>query len=243
MRYGVISDIHSNLEALQAVLREIDAWGAQALVCLGDVVGYGPDPNECCDLLRARGCLVISGNHDEAAVSDAGVEFFNSVARQALTWTQTQLTPENRVFLAGLPRERKFENFSIVHGAPGAHFDYISDAIDAQRAFARVDSAVTFIGHTHTAEVFYQDGARRTYHQKLAQGGRVTIAPGLRYIINPGSVGQPRDLNPRSSCALFDEDREEVEIRRVTYDVGRVRERMRDVNLPSELGARLIVGY
>ncbi|MDQ2817824.1 MAG: metallophosphatase family protein [Candidatus Eremiobacteraeota bacterium] len=242
MRYGIISDVHSNVDALQAVLSEIDAWNAQVLVCLGDIVGYGPDPNECCDLLRDRRVLAILGNHDEAAVRDEGLERFNGLAREALNWTQSQLTAANHDFLASLPNERRFPRFSAVHGAPLRHFDYICDALDAQRAFECVDSSITFIGHTHAAEVFYQDEARRTYHQKLRQGGRVAIAPGYRYIINAGSVGQPRDLNPQASFAVFDDADDATEIRRIGYDSQPVRERMQRANLPAELSSRLVIG-
>ncbi len=243
MRYGIISDVHSNLEALNAVLAELDLLGAQSLLCLGDIVGYGPNPNECCEVLRERGCLAISGNHDEAAVSNLGTESFNTIAREALRWTQAELNEENRAFLKCLPSERKFEKFSIVHGAPVNYFDYISDVRDAQRAFERVNSALTFVGHTHVAEVFYQDSEGRTYQQKLMHGGHIQILADLRYIVNSGSVGQPRDSNPQASFALFDDETDHAEIRRASYDIMSVQQRIRRAKLPAELGARLSIGY
>lgn len=243
MRYGILSDIHSNFDALTAVIRELDGLGIDTLVCLGDIVGYGPSPNECCDLLRARGCLAIAGNHDEAAVSPTEADGFNALALRAIAWTKGELSAENRAFLSQLPRERSFDSFVIVHGAPIFHFDYILNVIDAQSAFERVTAPVTFIGHTHVAEVYFQDDRQRTFHQKLSGGGRIEVAPQYRYIINPGSVGQPRDRNPQASFAYFDDAGRIIEVRRVTYDVMRVRERMQDAKLPSQLGERLSIGY
>ena len=243
MRYGIVSDVHSNYEALTAVLDELARSRIDALLCLGDIVGYGPNPNECCDLLRRRSCQAIAGNHDEAAVSDVGTEYFNPVAREAIAWTQVALTPENRSFLAQLPRERTYPGFSLVHGSPVHHFDYILDIVDAQRAFERVSEALTFVGHSHVAEVYFQDPQGRTFHKKLAHGGRVDIVPEFRYIINPGSVGQPRDRNPQASFACFDDGEHYAEVRRVTYDVGQVQQRIELAHLPSQLGARLAIGY
>jgi predicted phosphodiesterase len=244
LRYGIVSDIHSNLDALEACIAELDGVGMDQLVCLGDVVGYGPNPNECCDLLQARGCLGIAGNHDEADLASDAAERFNPLAVQAIAWTRDQLTEKSRAYLAGLPRERDFPSFEIVHGAPETHFDYILGVTDARSAFERVHKPLTFIGHTHVAEVYFQDEQRkRTFHQRLSRGGRIEIAPQFRYIVNPGSVGQPRDRNPQASFAWFDDGQRVVEIRRVTYDVMRVRERMERAQLPPELAERLSLGY
>lgn len=244
MRYGIVSDIHSNLDALQTVIEELDGLGMDQLVCLGDIVGYGPNPNECCDLLQERQCIAIAGNHDEAAVETAGAQRFNPLAVQAIAWTREQLTQKNRAYLSGLPRERDFPSFEIVHGAPEAHFDYILGVTDARSAFERVRKPLTFIGHTHVAEVYFQEEQqKRTFHQRLSRGGRIEVAPRFRYIINPGSVGQPRDRNPQASFACYDDVASVVEIRRVTYDVMRVRERMESAQLPPELAERLSLGY
>lgn len=243
MRYGILSDIHSNLDALNAVLRELDALGMDQLLCLGDIVGYGPDPNECCATLRERNCLAIAGNHDEAAVSPVEAHAFNALAREAIAWTNRSLTAENREYLQHLPRERKFEKFVLVHGAPIFHFDYILNLGDAQSAFDRVEAPLTFIGHTHIAEVYFQDENGRTFHLKLSSGGKIDIIPQCRFIINPGSVGQPRDHNPQASFGLYDEESGFVEIRRVDYDITGVQERMQRAKLPLQLGERLSIGY
>jgi diadenosine tetraphosphatase ApaH/serine/threonine PP2A family protein phosphatase len=243
MRYAIISDVHSNVEALKTVLAELDALGFDTLICLGDIVGYGPNPNECCALLRERGCISIAGNHDEAAASDAGIDYFSPLAREALEWNKAALSPEHRAELAALPRERHFDGFEIVHGAPVYHFDYILDVIDAQAAFSRTTAPLTFVGHSHIAEVYYQDSAGRTYQQRLLHGGRVDITPEYRYIVNPGSVGQPRDRNPQAAFAIFDDRERCVDLRRVTYDVETVQERIDHVHLPPQLGDRLTIGY
>lgn len=242
LRYGILSDIHSNLEALQAVIAELDGIGVDELLCLGDIVGYGPSPNECCDVLRARGVVAIAGNHDEAAAKGTGAERFNPMAREAITWTRAQLTEDNRAYLAGLPRERRVDGFAMVHGAPVHHFEYIMDVRDAQRAFELTPERLTFVGHSHVAEVYYQEPGGKTFQQRLLHGGRIDIVPEFRYIINVGSVGQPRDRNPQASCAAFDAPASVVEIRRVTYDVDRVRERMTHASLPPMLSERLASG-
>jgi diadenosine tetraphosphatase ApaH/serine/threonine PP2A family protein phosphatase len=243
LRYGILSDVHSNLEALRAVIAEIDAMGVDALLCLGDIVGYGPSPNECCDLLRERGVIAIAGNHDEAAVKGVGEERFNPLAREAITWTREQLTPDNRAYLAGLPRERRLDGFAMVHGAPVHHFEYIMDVRDAQRAFELAQEPLTFVGHSHVAEVYYQDPGGRTFQQRLLHGGRIDIVREFRYIINVGSVGQPRDRNPQASFAAYDDAAHAVEIKRVTYDIDRVRERIAQASLPPTLSERLVSGW
>lgn len=243
MRYGIISDVHSNIEALEAVLGELDALGIDELICLGDIVGYGPNPNECCTMLRERKCISIAGNHDEAAAKDSGIDYFSPLAREALEWNRAALTRDHLSYLSDLPRERRFDGFDIVHGAPVYHFDYILDVIDAQAAFNRTDAALTFVGHSHIAEVYYQDASRRTYQQRLLHGGRVDISPEYRYIVNPGSVGQPRDRNPQAAFAVIDVGEAYVDVRRVTYDVRSVQERIEHAHLPSQLGERLSIGY
>jgi len=231
------------MEALSAVLAELDSIGVDGLVCLGDIVGYGPSPNECCAILRERECIAIAGNHDEAAANESGIDYFSPLAREAIEWNRAALTPDNLAYLSTLPRVRSFETFEIVHGAPVHHFDYILDVADAQAAFSRTPAALTFVGHSHIAEVYYQEASGRTYQQRLMHGGRVDVSADFRYIVNPGSVGQPRDRNPQAAFAVIDVDECYVDVRRVTYDVRRVQERIESVRLPSQLGDRLALGY
>lgn len=243
MRYGIVSDVHSNIEALHAVLAALDVEGVDTLLCLGDIVGYGPSPNECCESLRDRGCVSIAGNHDEAAATQVGLELFTPLAREALEWNRAVLKAEHLSMLGALPRERTIGGFDIVHGAPVYHFEYILDTLDAEAAFGRTDASLTFVGHTHVAEVYYQDSTGRTYQQRLAHGGRIEISPEYRYIVNPGSVGQPRDRNPQAAFAICDTEAHIVDVKRVTYDVPSVQRRIEQAGLPSQLGERLAVGY
>lgn len=243
MRYGILSDIHSNLDALNVVLHELDAAGFDQLLCLGDIVGYGPNPNECCQMMRDRNCLGIMGNHDEAAATDVGTESFNYLAAQAIDWTKAELTPENRAYLAGLPRDLVLNGFALVHGSPAAEFDYIIGLGDAHRAFQHVRRPLTFVGHSHIAEVYVHDNNGETYQKRLPGGGRIEITPQYQYIINPGSIGQPRDRNPRASFALYDDGAKVVEIRRADYDISSVQKRMQAARLPLQLRTRLEAGY
>lgn len=242
MRYGIFSDVHSNVTALQSVLAELDGANVDRLICLGDIVGYGPNPNECCAILRQRGVAAIMGNHDEAALSNEHDEWFNDNAQAAIAWTRRNLAAENRAFLAALPAELAFDSFALVHGSPARHFDYILDVGDAVRAFRATQKPITFVGHSHVAEVYFQAADGRTFHERLAHGGSVVIESGFRYIINPGSVGQPRDRNPQASYAIYDEARGAVDVRRVNYDIGAVQRLMEEAKLPGALATRLSVG-
>jgi diadenosine tetraphosphatase ApaH/serine/threonine PP2A family protein phosphatase len=206
-------------------------------------VGYGPSPNECCELLRARNCISIAGNHDEAAAIGAGLDRFNPVAREALIWTQDELTDQNRAYLEALPRERTIGDFALVHGSPVRHFDYIMGTGDAEQALELAVKPLTFVGHSHVAEVYYRGPTGRTKREPLQHGGRIDIVPEYRYIVNVGSVGQPRDRNPQASFGCYDSDAATVEVRRVTYDVEGVRARMAEASLPRILRERLAAGW
>jgi len=242
LRYGILSDVHSNLPALTTVLDALDEAGAEELVCLGDIVGYGPNPNECVTMLRKRRAVTVIGNHDEAASKASGDEDFNPIARLAIEWTRSALSADNVSFLASLPDTALFDDFAVVHGAPEHRFAYILDAAGARHAFQHVKKPLTFVGHSHVAEVYYQDERGRTYHDRLLHGGLIAIEPEYRYIVNPGSVGQPRDRNPQASFALYDSEARSIDVRRVTYDIASVRRRIEAAHLPSELGARLETG-
>jgi len=240
MRYGVVSDIHSNIEALDAVfatLRDDDA-----LLCLGDIVGYGPNPNECVERIRTRATATVLGNHDVAAIDNFGLAYFNPAAREAMKWTQSVLTPENLAWLDGLGYEFRMPDFLLVHGAPVNYFEYVLDKPAAARAFAATDAPIIFIGHTHIAEVYALQPDASIEHAHLQQGGEVTLREGVRYLINVGSVGQPRDLNPRASFGVYDTAERTVTVHRIEYPIARVQEKIVSANLPDALARRLLVG-
>ncbi|HZX68341.1 MAG TPA: metallophosphoesterase family protein [Candidatus Elarobacter sp.] len=240
MRYAVVSDVHSNIDSLETVLAMLN--DDDALLCLGDIVGYGPNPNECVERIRARATATVLGNHDVAAVDNFGLAYFNPAAREAMKWTQSVLTRENVAWLDSLGYEFRMPDFLLVHGAPVNYFEYILDKPAAARAFAATDAPIIFIGHTHIAEVYtlHPDGG--IAHAHLQQGGEVPLEDGARYLINVGSVGQPRDLNPRASFGLYDTVARTVTITRFDYPIARVQEKIASVNLPDALARRLVVG-
>ena len=240
MRYAVVSDVHSNIEALDAVFATIR--DDDALLCLGDIVGYGPNPNECVEKIQARATATVLGNHDVAAIDNFGLAYFNPAAREAMKWTQGVLTPENLAWLDGLGYEFRMPEFLLVHGAPVNYFEYVLDKAAAARAFAATDAPLIFIGHTHIAEVYALRPDGKLEHAHLQQGGQVALEEGTRYLVNVGSVGQPRDLNPRASFAFYDTLERTVTITRVEYPIAQVQQKIVSARLPDALARRLLVG-
>jgi len=240
MRYAVVSDIHSNLEALDVVFARLRP--ADGLLCLGDIVGYGPNPNECVAMIRERATATVLGNHDIAAVDGFGLPFFNPAAREAIQWTQSVLTEENRVWLNQLGYEFRMPDFLMVHGAPVNYFEYLLDIDAAGRAFAATDAPVILIGHTHIAEYYALAPDGSIAHKHLQHGGVVALEEGTRYIVNVGSVGQPRDLNPKASFAFYDTAARTLTIERFDYAIAEVQRKIEAANLPATLATRLEQG-
>lgn len=240
MKYALISDIHSNIESLEAALALIGA--DETIICLGDIVGYGPDPNPCLARVRERAMHVVLGNHDVAAIDDFGVERFNEAARTAIRWTQKVIAPEHRAWLNELAYELRFPEFLLVHGAPVEYFEYILDKRAAKRAFGRTDAPLIFIGHTHIAEWYAINEVGEITHAHMQLGGPLILEPGKRYIIDVGSVGQPRDLNPDACFVRYDSERRHVEWVRYPYAISRVQEKIYDCCLPEYLAMRLASG-
>ena len=240
MKYAVLSDVHGNLESLQCALALIPE--DHALVCLGDMVGYGPNPNECVALLRQRVKHAVLGNHDLAALENFGVEYFNDAARAAIAWTQSVLDTDNRTWLNTLSYELRFPQFLLVHGAPVNYFEYILDKRTALQAFSRTDAPLVFVGHTHIAEWWTLEPDGSIGHRHMQHGGDLQLEADRRYIIDVGSVGQPRDLNPEASFAIFDDEAGTVRWVRYEYPIAVVQKKIRDANLPGYLADRLKVG-
>ena len=240
MKYAFVSDVHGNLESLERALALVDA--GDAIACLGDMVGYGANPNECVHLLRDRTTHAVLGNHDLAALENYGTEFFNDAARAAIEWTQGVLDEESRQWLNGLSYELRLPELLMVHGAPVNYFEYILDKRAAARAFARTDAPLIFVGHTHIAQYWVREPDGTIGHKHFQSGGELTLEAGRRYIIDVGSVGQPRDLNPEASMAFFDSDRAHVRWVRYPYPVDAVQAKIRHAHLPEYLAERLEVG-
>jgi diadenosine tetraphosphatase ApaH/serine/threonine PP2A family protein phosphatase len=236
MRCAIISDVHANPDALRAVLGSPAVHAADALVCLGDSVGYYTQPNECIELIRERTALCIAGNHDLAALGRLETTNFSRTARRAIEWTKPRLSSETRRYLAALPLFANFErHFACVHAAlhpePNAIL-HLSSPIRLQLSFEKLASgtigaSICFFGHTHRAIAYGYDGARPF----SLHGDRVELPKNGFYLVNPGSVGQPRDGDERAAFATYDTDERVIEFHRVAYDVARPIERAYEAGL------------
>lgn len=239
MRYAIISDIHSNLEAFLAVLVEIGKSGADRIICLGDIVGYGASPNECVDIIRERQIMSLIGNHDKAACGITEPYNFNPAARRAALWTRGELTPENREYLGGLPEEGMIDGFMIVHGSPSDPDRYILSEYDAAEEFPLLgEYKLCFFGHTHVSVLYSLSGGE--VEATRAEG--VRIREGFAYLVNPGSVGQPRDRDPRAAYLIFD-DCGYIEFMRVGYHIEEAQKKIIERGLDRFLAERLSLGY
>ncbi len=238
----VLSDIHANLTALEAVLS--DAGSYDAVWCLGDTIGYGPDPNECLERLQSLPnlqCLI--GNHDQAALGLIPITRFNQDARQATTWTQAQLTPSSQEFLRGLHPMMVIDDFTLAHGSPrDPVWEYIADPYTADRNFDAFETDYCLVGHSHLPLMFHRPAAE-AYALPMRVGVDETVFLQPRMIINPGSVGQPRDLNPQSGYALLDLEAKSWKMQRVAYDVTSVQLRILQAGLPERQALRLAAGW
>jgi diadenosine tetraphosphatase ApaH/serine/threonine PP2A family protein phosphatase len=240
VRYAVVSDLHSNIEALTAVLGAADALGIDGALCLGDLVGYGPDPNEVVDLVRARAASVVRGNHDHAAVEPGHEAYFNPWGQAAIRWTRKRLTKENRDYLASLPLALTVSGVRLVHACPTepATWRYVMDADDAEDEFDGFDETVCLFGHSHVPFCAVSAGSVVS----VLSGEEISIEAGKRYLINVGSVGQPRDGDPRAAFGVLDLERQTIRRHRVEYDAGATRDKILAAGLPRFLGDRLVRG-
>jgi predicted phosphodiesterase len=239
VQFLIISDIHSNWQALQAVVDDAKGTYEQVL-CLGDIVGYGADPNATCEWVRLNAAVSIRGNHDRAAIGDPCVDEFSDDAHTAALWTAGQLNDENRTFLSELPQGPVVvEKFAIAHGSPRDEDEYIVFEHDAAHAAMFLPADVCFIGHTHLQGGF---AIRRVKGWQVPPKGVYSLEPNTSYRINPGSVGQPRDDDPRAAYAIYDSKAKQVSFKRVEYDVALAQKRIRDAGLPPFLSYRLSIG-
>lgn len=243
MKYLVFSDVHGNLEALEAVLARGEEAGAEFHVCLGDIIGYGADPNACVEMVRSLPAFAcVKGNHDAAVIDPGERSFFHSVALEGVLFTEATLSDENKQFIAKLPYTYTSDGiFIAVHASPfrPESWEYVLDQGGARRAFGAMRQQLAFIGHSHTPVVFRDDGRA----ERFLPGDRLEIGDGIRYVVNVGSVGQPRDGNPDASFVVFDDETRTVEILRVEYDRKTAAEKILKAGLPPVLAERLLVGY
>jgi len=239
MRYAILADIHANFEALQTVLEDTRQQNCTHYVCLGDVVGYGANPKECLDTIRSMNMPVVKGNHDEYISVDDDPEGFNDAAAEAVTWTRAQLTPDDRKWLRELKYFRLVANFSIVHATLDApqRWGYVFEKLEAAASFTYQNTQVCFFGHTHVPVAFVRDTTVRggTY-------SKFRVEPGKKYFVNVGSIGQPRDGNPKAAYVIYDMAQQTIELRRLDYDIATAQKKIRAAGLPERLAARLALG-
>ena len=239
MRVLIISDIHANLTAFEAVLAHCQGeW--EYVWCLGDVVGYGPDPNECVELLQTLPQLCLAGNHDWAALNRLDTRTFNPDARRAAQWTQDTLTAANTRFLEELPVTFVIGEYTLVHASPREPiWEYILEAATATLNFPHFTTPYCFVGHTHQPVIYLQEHEAGDAHSAPPRYNQPHKLNGSRQIINPGSIGQPRDQNPDAAYGMLDLGSGVFEHRRVPYDIRAVQQRMRQHDLPDRLISRL----
>jgi predicted phosphodiesterase len=239
MRFAILSDLHANLEATEAVLADAHERECTRFVCLGDVVGYNANPRECVEIVQKLGCPVVKGNHDEQAVLEKSSRDFNALAEMAINWTRAQLSAADKTWLSELQLLRRVEDFTIVHATLDTpeQWGYVFNALDAAVSIAQQQTTVCFFGHTHVAGAFVQDGGvKRVTVEKLK------IDEAKKYFINTGSVGQPRDGDWRAAYCIYHLDKNMVEQRRVNYDVAAAQQKIIKAGLPHLLAERLKLG-
>lgn len=241
MRYAIISDIHSNLEALESVLKQIENERVDKIFCLGDIVGYGPNPDECVDLVRENCEIILTGNHDYACVEPSELIYFNRFAKQAITWTLNNLSKKNLTFLSHLSYKTQIDNIDLVHSNPDTPetWDYILSIDEAIFNFSKFDGQVCFIGHSHQP-IIYVENSEHKYTG--LEDREIELLPDCRYIINIGSVGQPRDKNPASAFGIIDTSTNKYELIRIGYNVEETHKKMIEAGLPEFLADRLLIG-
>jgi predicted phosphodiesterase len=245
VRYLILSDLHANWEALESVVRETAGQYDKA-ICCGDLVGYAADPNLVVDWVRSHCAVVVRGNHDRACTGLDDLQWFNPVARAAALWTLGNLTRENIDYTATLAKGPVLlDDFEVVHGSPYDEDEYVLAAGEAVQAFTYLESRLAFFGHTHVQGGFIWN------HSRVETIGRISprsgseslpIDPDCAYLVNPGSVGQPRDGDPRAAYAMYDSEAQTVTYHRTVYDVETAQKKIRDAGLPPILADRLVVG-
>jgi predicted phosphodiesterase len=240
MIFLIFSDLHSNLEALYAFQKNIASINHDVKVCLGDTVGYGADPNPCLDWVKENSEIILAGNHDFAAVGKTDTAYFNRYARKSCEWTKTELTSDNQEFLSSLPIDIEKLGVHWSHSSPyqPKRWHYVTSAMD-QRQFEHFEKPVCFLGHTHIPLILEltPDGVTNEYSVT-----EMTLKKDCRYMINPGSLGQPRDLNPNPSFVTYDAEKSLIKYHRFSYDIQSAQEKIRQQGLPTFLADRLATG-
>ena len=241
MRYGILSDIHANLEAYEAVISALKEEQLDKLIIVGDIVGYGADPKECISLTKSLSAGIVCGNHARSAAGFMDVNWFNDYAKKAVLWTQGVLSEEEKQFLREPGLIFKDENIIAVHGSLDnpSDFNYIMGINDAEVTFLKMDKRLCFIGHSHRPMIFAKGNMLNI---EVIFEQEIRLEKERQYIINIGSVGQPRDGDNRASYAVYDTERQEVSIKRVKYNIRKARDKILEAGLPEIFAYRLSEG-
>ena len=234
---ALFSDIHGNLEALKAIVDDARAQGITNFACLGDLVGYGPDPSGCVAMVQEIGCACVKGNHDDDASNDRDLWNLSDNARESLLWTREHLSESQKTWLRELPYQRRLGRNMLVHSTleEPSNWHYVRNKFDAEMALSKQKVPVCFFGHTHVP-VCYQSNNQGT---KKISDSEISLAKDMRYLVNVGSVGQPRDGDPKACYVIFDSTANTLSYRRVDYNIGEVVRGIADAGLSPDLGARL----
>lgn len=237
MRYLIISDIHSNLDALTACLKDANAYNFERILCLGDIVGYGAEPNECIELLKKKEAICIMGNHDAACTGQLKLEWFNPLAKQCVEWTKEQLTPKNKKFLAELPVFFSCQWVLAVHGTPANPLEEYMDERKAKIALEKVAEDLVICGHNHVPFKVEENG-----HLEPIEGNATIELGKKRMVVSMPAVGQPRDRNPKTGYAILDWEKKTLEIRRIEYNIENAVRKIKQAGLPDFIAERLREG-
>ncbi len=238
-RIAVLGDIHSNWEAFEAVLADANSEEVTDVICVGDVVGYNADPVACLDLIIEMGCEIVMGNHDQYCSSDTELADFHPLAAEVILWTREQLSEAHMEYLRSMPMVKRVSGFTLVHSTLDMpeKWGYVFDEFEAAANFSYQSTPVCFHGHTHIPVMFErQKRVSRSHFTKIK------ITTGTRYFVNVGSVGQPRDGDPRAAYCIYDMREKTIELRRVKYDIPAVQKKILDAGLPERLAKRLQFG-
>jgi len=239
--FGICSDIHGNWDALEAVLKDMESYGVTQKICLGDIVGYGAEPQRCIEEIRDNDWVVLTGNHEESLVYPEMLEYFNDIAVAGILWARQQVDPEVFEWVAGLPHVIRGSSYELVHASldEPMNWEYVMSQFDAERHFECQQSLTCFCGHTHSGMIWRQ--GRRIY-SKTPSNRKFKLPERQKVLINVGSVGQPRDGNPKASYVLFEPEARTVQFRRVSYDISSAQVKILQAGLPEKLANRLREG-
>jgi len=241
MRYGIFSDIHSNIEAFTTALEYYKTERIDAYIFLGDIIGYAANPKEAISLLHALNPICIAGNHDWAVIDNLSTDYFNEYAKEAIAWTKTRLSEKGNSYLKSFPLTYQGKNFFCVHGSLDnpKDFNYIWGLNEARLNFELLTTDILFVGHSHRAQIYYKNAKGIFFHSEAS----ISIKPGEKYIINVGSIGQPRDRDSRLSLCIYDSEENVVSIKRLVYNITLTAEKIIAAGLPQILASRLFVGW